>query len=163
MVATRLCCDAEFSFADTVAVPIVALGWSFQEWAIHKYLLHGVEVGGCMIVLPARKHTRPCTVRAYVHYVGDAPAPPPFHECGPFCVVTRLPRFSQRKVHLRKRGGTSNVLRWRFLFCFLAECLSSNIWLRMHNTSLPAFALTVFPIFPLCFPPHPYPSFTNAS
>lgn len=30
--------------ADAVAVPVVAVGWSFQEWAIHKYLLHGLEV-----------------------------------------------------------------------------------------------------------------------
>lgn len=30
--------------ADAAAVPVVAVGWSFQEWAIHKYLLHGLEV-----------------------------------------------------------------------------------------------------------------------
>lgn len=37
-------CDAALGPADAVAVPAVAVGWSFQEWAIHKYLLHGFEV-----------------------------------------------------------------------------------------------------------------------
>jgi len=40
-----LCGDADpLGLADAVAVPVVAVGWSFQEWAIHKYLLHGLEV-----------------------------------------------------------------------------------------------------------------------
>ncbi|CAM9556520.1 unnamed protein product, partial [Discosporangium mesarthrocarpum] len=31
------------SITDALAVPVVAVGWSFQEWAIHKYLLHGFK------------------------------------------------------------------------------------------------------------------------
>ncbi|CAN0430885.1 unnamed protein product, partial [Scytosiphon promiscuus] len=31
---------APLGLADAAAVPVVAIGWSFQEWAIHKYLLH---------------------------------------------------------------------------------------------------------------------------
>eukprot|EP00752_Nemacystus_decipiens_P011933 g10583.t1 len=34
---------APLGLADAVAVPIVAVGWTFQEWAVHKYLLHGLE------------------------------------------------------------------------------------------------------------------------
>lgn len=47
MAALRVlwCGDtAPLGLADAVAVPVVAVGWSFQEWAIHKYLLHGLEV-----------------------------------------------------------------------------------------------------------------------
>lgn len=44
VVATRLSCDGALSLADAAAVPIVAVGWSFQEWALHKYILHGAEV-----------------------------------------------------------------------------------------------------------------------
>lgn len=44
VVATRMSCDAALGPADAVAVPVVVVGWSFQEWAIHKYLLHGLEV-----------------------------------------------------------------------------------------------------------------------
>lgn len=36
--------DAPFTVVDALAVPVVAVGWSFQEWAIHKYLLHGLKV-----------------------------------------------------------------------------------------------------------------------
>lgn len=45
VVAARVCCGATLGLTDAVAVPVVAVGWSFQEWAIHKYLLHGLEVG----------------------------------------------------------------------------------------------------------------------
>ncbi|CAN0571037.1 unnamed protein product, partial [Ectocarpus sp. 12 AP-2014] len=41
-VALRvLLCGATspLGLADAAAVPVVAVGWSFQEWAIHKYLL----------------------------------------------------------------------------------------------------------------------------
>lgn len=47
MAALRVlwCGDADpLGLADAVAVPVVVVGWSFQEWAIHKYLLHGLEV-----------------------------------------------------------------------------------------------------------------------
>lgn len=44
VAATRMSCGAALGPADAVAVPVVAVGWSFQEWAIHKYLLHGLEV-----------------------------------------------------------------------------------------------------------------------
>lgn len=37
-------CDAALGPADAAVVPLVVVGWSFQEWAIHKYLLHGLEV-----------------------------------------------------------------------------------------------------------------------
>ena len=40
----RVSCDSAFGPADAAALPAVAVGWSFQEWAIHKYLLHGLEV-----------------------------------------------------------------------------------------------------------------------
>ncbi|CAN0432496.1 unnamed protein product, partial [Hapterophycus canaliculatus] len=30
---------APLGLADAAAIPIVGVGWSFQEWAIHKYLL----------------------------------------------------------------------------------------------------------------------------
>ncbi|CAM9582699.1 unnamed protein product, partial [Ectocarpus sp. 6 AP-2014] len=45
-VALRVLLCGETSplgLADAAAVPVVAVGWSFQEWAIHKYLLHGLE------------------------------------------------------------------------------------------------------------------------
>ncbi|CAM9754519.1 unnamed protein product [Choristocarpus tenellus] len=29
--------------ADAMALPVVAAGWSIQEWAIHRFLLHGFE------------------------------------------------------------------------------------------------------------------------
>lgn len=44
VVATRVSCGAALGPADAAAVPVVAAGWSFQEWAIHKHLLHGLEV-----------------------------------------------------------------------------------------------------------------------
>lgn len=77
-------CDAALGPADAVAVPAVAVGWSFQEWAIHKYLLHGFEVtiasecpsdwgcvyaflrAGCLLMcmlLLRRKHFR----KNYIH------------------------------------------------------------------------------------------------
>lgn len=47
VLAARVCCGDGLGAADAVVVPLVAAGWSFQEWAIHKYLLHGLEVGVC--------------------------------------------------------------------------------------------------------------------
>lgn len=44
VVTARLCCDDALGLTDAAAVPIVAAGWSIQEWAIHKYLLHGMKV-----------------------------------------------------------------------------------------------------------------------
>lgn len=44
VVTARLCCDDALGLTDAAAVPIVAAGWSLQEWAIHKYLLHGMKV-----------------------------------------------------------------------------------------------------------------------
>lgn len=40
----RLSCGVALGAGDAVALPTVAVGWSLQEWAIHKYLLHGFEV-----------------------------------------------------------------------------------------------------------------------
>lgn len=32
-----------WSLSEAVAVPLVAVGWVLQEWAIHKFLLHGLS------------------------------------------------------------------------------------------------------------------------
>lgn len=44
VVTIRASCGAPIGWADAAALPLVAVGWAFQEWAIHKYLLHGLEV-----------------------------------------------------------------------------------------------------------------------
>lgn len=39
----RLTSAVPLGAGDAIAVPLVVVGWSLQEWALHKYLLHGFQ------------------------------------------------------------------------------------------------------------------------